>query len=430
MRNMMWGSAGACVLLLAACASQALAPVAPSPPPVSPPPTATPVSEPGPSSVAGAEGDVAAPAALPAPAQALPERGAGVDAYLDLLRRTSCPSPMRQQRPEAVAIKAAPVPLQALNPLRRKLDKLTFVAGFHLTSPSDRFGGLSGLDMLDDGNLLAVSDQGDFVWIDLAKDGVTPVAARIAAMREENGELLRAKAEGDAEGLAVNGGLALVSYERNHRVLAFDLGGCSGAARGAPITLDGYSAPFPQVFASSRIDVNGNGGLEPLGVTRDWYLLTGLETRLGDASPLSVRPIEARPSFDIRLGQALAEFVGLDVIETGRDKKDIRAFSLHRTRNALSSNVISIAETRLTRVLDKTTNLPQNVRGEIDARSRYRFEGGETRRLADMNLLINIDNFEGIAATEMPDGRIRLYIVSDNNFSASQRTLLMVFDLE
>jgi hypothetical protein len=47
-----------------------------------------------------------------------------------------------------------------------------------------------------------------------------------------------------------------------------------------------------------------------------------------------------------------------------------------------------------------------------------------------MSLLLTIDNFEGIAAKEMPDGGIRLYIISDNNFSASQRTLLMVFDLQ
>jgi hypothetical protein len=30
----------------------------------------------------------------------------------------------------------------------------------------------------------------------------------------------------------------------------------------------------------------------------------------------------------------------------------------------------------------------------------------------------------------MSDGGVRLYVISDNNFSASQRTLLMVFDLE
>jgi hypothetical protein len=359
----------------------------------------------------------------------LPDRSVDLDAYLRQLRRTSCPAAVRRQPAEAIPIKAASTPLQALNPLRKKLGELTFVAGFHLTSPSERFGGLSGLDMLDDGNLLAVSDQGDFVWIDLATDGVTPIAARVAAMRDEHGDFLRAKAEGDAEGLAVNDGLALVSYERNHRVLAFDLAACGGAARGAPIAFGGYGAPLSQVLASAHIDVGGNSGPEPLGVTQDWHLLAGLETKVGEASALSARPIEARPDFDIRLGQGLPEFVGLDVIETGADKGNTRAFSLHRARNPLSSSVITIAETRLTRTLNQT-NLPRRALGEIDERSHHRFAGGETRKLADMSLLLTIDNFEGIAAKQMPDGRVRLYIISDNNFSASQRTLLMVFDLE
>jgi hypothetical protein len=353
-------------------------------------------------------------------------KNADLDAYLALLRRASCPAAVRRQPPGEVSIKATPVPLQGLNPLRRKLDKLSFVAGFHLTSASERFGGLSGLDVLDDGNLLAVSDQGDFVWIDLAKDGATPVAARVSAMRDARGDLLGAKAEGDAEGLAVNNGLALVSYERNHRVLAFDLAACGAAARGAPITLGGHSAQLAQAFAASRIEVSGNSGSEPLGVTTDWYLLAGLETKAGEASPLSARPLEAGSDFDLRIGQGLPEFVGLDVLEDG---DDLRAFSLHRARNALSSNVITIAETRLTRA-PGPMNLPRRTPGQIEERSRYRFAAGETRKLADMSLLLTIDNFEGIAAKEMPGGRVRLYVISDNNFSASQRTLLMVFDLE
>ena len=40
-----------------------------------------------------------------------------------------------------------------------------------------------------------------------------------------------------------------------------------------------------------------------------------------------------------------------------------------------------------------------------------------------------IDNFEGIAAVRMPDGATRIYIVSDDNFSARQRTLLYAFDV-
>ncbi|HCK85173.1 MAG TPA: hypothetical protein DHW63_11855 [Hyphomonadaceae bacterium] len=40
-----------------------------------------------------------------------------------------------------------------------------------------------------------------------------------------------------------------------------------------------------------------------------------------------------------------------------------------------------------------------------------------------------MDNFEAIAAIAMPDGATRVYILSDDNFSHRQRTLLLAFDL-
>ena len=73
--------------------------------------------------------------------------------------------------------------------------------------------------------------------------------------------------------------------------------------------------------------------------------------------------------------------------------------------------------------------LPARIVGEVDERSRYRFEPGKARKLAELSILFNIDNFEGIAAKELPDGRVRLYVISDDNFSLSQRTLLFVFDV-
>ena len=51
------------------------------------------------------------------------------------------------------------------------------------------------------------------------------------------------------------------------------------------------------------------------------------------------------------------------------------------------------------------------------------------KSLGKLNVLFNIDNFEGIAARQMPDGRVRLYLISDNNFAQGQRTLLYVFDV-
>jgi hypothetical protein len=344
-----------------------------------------------------------------------------LSAYLSSLRAKSCPSGTEREEPDSITLKASPVALQGINPSRKSIGGLNFVAGFHLTSDDKRFGGLSGLDFRDDGNLLAVSDAGFFIWLDLAEDGVTPVSARLAAMRDGAGKVFSTKGAGDAEGLALQDGLALVSFEGVHRALAYDIGKCGTRVRGASV---GWN--MENAIVASKISAEGNEGVEALAITEDWRLFAGLETKAGKESILSAQPLEARANFDLNIGKDAPELVGLDLIQSG---DEVRAFSLHRSSRPLSSNAITIMETVFERYFDQT-NLPASVINDIDERTRLTFRMQTSRTLAEMNLLLTIDNYEGIAARQMPDGRTRLFIVSDDNFSASQRTLLMVFDVK
>ena len=41
---------------------------------------------------------------------------------------------------------------------------------------------------------------------------------------------------------------------------------------------------------------------------------------------------------------------------------------------------------------------------------------------------MTVDNYEGIAAVPRADGTVRFYLISDDNASASQRTILLAFD--
>ena len=96
--------------------------------------------------------------------------------------------------------------------------------------------------------------------------------------------------------------------------------------------------------------------------------------------------------------------------------------------NPLASNVITIVESTLEPTFDQA-NKPARVISEIDERSRKGYRVTSSRVLAEMNVFLTIDNFEGIAVRRLPDGRVRLFVVSDDNFSASQRTLLMIYDV-
>jgi hypothetical protein len=68
----------------------------------------------------------------------------------------------------------------------------------------------------------------------------------------------------------------------------------------------------------------------------------------------------------------------------------------------------------------------------IGARARITLlaaPGAEAEVLAELLAPMPVDNFEGVAAVRMGAGVTRIYIVSDDNFSTRQRTLLYAFDL-
>jgi hypothetical protein len=62
-----------------------------------------------------------------------------------------------------------------------------------------------------------------------------------------------------------------------------------------------------------------------------------------------------------------------------------------------------------------------------NVREGARLEGKVVANLAFIGA--NIDNMEGIADPRGPKGETLLYMISDNNFSARQRTLLLMFEL-
>lgn len=352
----------------------------------------------------------------------------GFSAYMRTLSDASCPVGAAAGGGESITLATSPVQLQPLNPTRRRLGDLTFVAGYQLTSSSKRFGGLSGIELLDNGNLLAVSDHNEFVWIDLAADGVTPEAARVSQMKDMDGAKLDPENDGRAEGIAWNSGMALVSFDDNNKVLAYDIGKCGATARGAPIVFGPFGMSLAEAYDESRISVGDGAGSEALAVTSDWYLFTGIETKVGQLSPMSARPIEQDPDFSLRVGVDAQEFVGLDLLPVAKRDGSVRAFTLHRSFSPRSGYGVTIAETDFNRYLDSGKAV-RHIDGDIDQRARYRFVETGWRKLAEMDMLMTIDNFEGVAAKELQDGRVRLYVISDDNFSATQRTLLMVFDV-
>lgn len=288
-------------------------------------------------------------------------------------------------------VQAEPVDLGPVDAVSRALTGVEFVSGWALDAPLASFGGLSGIDILPNGDLLAVSDAGALVRIPFDQTTLaTQGQATLTYLRGADGETLTGKSEADAEGLHVEGGIVFVSFERDHRVEAFAYERCGGNARAVPVASMGSR---PTGLGRS---ISKNSGPEGL-VLQNGELLLGLETLVGGDGPLGVATQDSDVSF-AAVPWVKADgtpLVGLDAV--GGD-----LYSLHRAYNPLTrQNAIGI---------------------------RVRGADGETRTLGFMAAPLTLDNFEAIAVLPLEDGRRRIFILSDDNFSETQRTLLYIFE--
>ena len=331
----------------------------------------------------------AAPVKLPeAPVVTVPAVPAwSIDSSASNLAEQSCPTGTAAIAPAGIAVKADPVPFGPPEEVAKRLPEgVTFAGGWHLTSDNASFGGLSGLAIDGQAGLLTVSDEGAFVWLGLT-DGKPDGTGKIAYMLGADGGQLHGKALADSEGLSVRDGLAIVSFERTNRVSAFALDACGAAAREARI------AALPDTVAGRTIDENR--GAEAMTVTPAGIVRFGYETVESGDSPLGavIGPDESGWTGETAHNPAGYAFVGLDSVE--QDGKE-ETYWLFRSYDP--------------------------IRG---SRNVIRWDNKEIVMTAPMT----VDNFEGIAAQPMSNGATRLWIVSDDNFSDRQRTLLLAFDI-
>lgn len=287
----------------------------------------------------------------------------------------------------AIHVDAAAVPLRADKEASERHGAFAYSGGLHLTSPdTSRLGGLSDLRVAQDGGLIVISDAGDVLRARLRlKDG------RVAGMEDAtltpltglDGAPLQAKAQGDAEGLAVwpNGDL-MISFERDHRIWLYPADG------GSP-----SPAPMPDILMPDNEGMEGLALAPSRGLDAYWVGIEGGSIWLCRLSAACDRDdSQVRPPLGYRLvGLAETPEGMLVVLHHGWDPFRGSRIVLWITQPAAG---------RKARVLAKLT----------------------------LGKPFTVDNFEGVDAVLAPTGGLRLMLISDDNFSASQKTLLMAFD--
>jgi hypothetical protein len=208
------------------------------------------------------------------------------------------------------------------------------------------------------------------------------------------------KSDRDAEAIAFTpDGQTLVSLEQQHRILAF-------AGHGPPLTPAG--APL---YRTDTMAWPPNGGGESLAVLGDGSLIWIAENAAaadGALTALLVAP--AGLTRRIRI-EAVAGFAPTDAALLD----ETHLLVLHRRfTGAETAAAISIVD--LAPVLAGGSAAP----GRLLARWGRGSGGGDKWP---------VDNMEGLALVRRKTAPSILYLVSDDNFSAAQRTLLLQLEI-
>lgn len=299
---------------------------------------------------------------------------------------------------EPIRVAARAVDLAPEDKTIRTVGPLTYRGGLDLASDDPRFGGLSGLHVEPDGRMIAVSDRGDFfvarLTLNDAGDLTGLVDARLAAMRDTNGRPFRSKDAADSEDIArLPDGRFAVSFEQTHSIRIYDLDAKGPAA-----------APDRELALAGTEPLKPNDSLEALAPFDDKILTAG-EGVLGRA-PFWIAPL-ASEALPAPLGNtATKDFYGLVAVAK------------------LPDGDYLAMERFFAPVIGVRIHLRRVTRASLDAGN---WDGPA---IADFAPPVALDNFEGLAVVPRTDGTLRIYIVADNNFSSSQRTLLYAFDLK
>jgi hypothetical protein len=133
---------------------------------------------------------------------------------------------------QTIEVKAKPLPFFRSGADTNRFGGLEYRGGLVLTSPTEHFGGWSGLVMEPSGRrLVAISDEGAWLTAGVEYADNAPAAlvrATIGPLLGLGGRPLRDKADRDAESVALlegsfDRGTLLVGFERKHRIGRFPI---------------------------------------------------------------------------------------------------------------------------------------------------------------------------------------------------------------
>jgi hypothetical protein len=312
-------------------------------------------------------------------------------------------TPRSVEAPVSIELDARPLDVFDIrDPSRRQFGLLEFRGGLVLKSPHKDFGGISAIRVAADGaRFIALSDKGRWFRGRLIYEATRPIGIaepEMAPVLGPDGRPITARGWYDTEALAGDGGTLYVGIERVHQIMRFNYGKDGVLARGQPIALPPAIRSLPS-----------NKGIEGLVFIPKGFPLAGTLVafsereldKAGNATAFLIGgpspgnfTIRRSASFDISDAALLP---GGDVVVLERKFSWTGGLAVRIRR-------IPLSEIRPNALVD----------GSV---------------LFEADLGYELDNMEGLSVHRTASGDVVLTLVSDDNFSFLQRTLLLQFTL-
>jgi hypothetical protein len=326
---------------------------------------------------------------------------AGAIFFAFLLGNTQIPA--AAEPPVAIEITASPITAFDIgDSSRRRFGLLEFRGGLVLRSPYKHFGGISAIRVAADGaRFIALSDKGWWLRGRILYNGARPVGiadVEMAPMLGPDGAPLTARGWYDTESIAEDGGTLYVGIERVHQIVRFDYEKDGLLARGHPIAVPRAARSLPS-----------NKGLEALVFVPQGHTLAGTLIAISERGLDKAGNIKAfliggpmpggfavKRSADYDISDA-ALLPGGDLLVLERKFSWSSGLGIRIRR-------VALADIKAGALVDGAVLIEADLRYEID-------------------------NMEGLSVHRNAGGEIVLTLISDDNFSIMQRTLLLQFTL-
>jgi len=302
-----------------------------------------------------------------------------------------------------ITIDATPITaFDSRDPARTRFGAFEFIGGLALTSADPALGGISAVNVAKDGaHFLSVTDNGSWlrgriVYRDGKPSGIAD--AEMAPILGGDGKPLAARGWFDAESLALLGGLYYVGIERVQKIVRFDVTRHGLLARGQAIPVP---PDFKQLSYNKSLECLAAG---PAGSGAAGWLIVVTEHGL-----------DADGNFHSFLLKG----------------KDVGRFSVKRHGDFDVSDCTILPPADLL-LLERSYSPARGVGMRIRRIPLSAIKPGavpDGEPLIEVDLNYQIDNMEGIAVSRNAAGETILTLVSDDNFSAIQRNLLLQFKL-